>query len=844
MPSHPLDLSLPRRPLSATLVSKSAFGPRRATTMLLSLSALVALQADAQQGYRQPPPAIAAILDAPQTPGVSTSPDNSVLLLSERSGYPSIAEVAAPEYKLAGMRFDPRSNGPSRGSGSRSLSLMPVSGGDARRISIPWPSGTDTMGGPISNTRWNATGDRIFFTVTTDDAIYPFVADVSTATARQLSNRPLNGVLGAPCSWIGRESALMCKFIPNGRGSAPKEPTTPDGPIIQETEGGSNDRVATYQDLLKSPYDEAVFQHYATSQLARVSLEGVITELGAPGIHASASPSPDGRFTLVTTMARPFSYVVPANFFPTTIAVWDANGREVRKVNELPLRESVPWAGDAVAEGPRAIRWRSDADATLVWSEALRSDTMAVDGVRDRVQMLAAPFSGSPVTMVATEFRAQGVLWAKPDLAIVQEGWRTSRTQRMWAVDPSKPGSKPRMLWESSTEDRYADPGSFMTTTNAAGESVLKLTPDGRYAFLQGNGASDEGDRPFVDRYELATGNKTRLFQSATGVYERAIELLNAAGDRMLTQRESKTEVPNYWVRETRARSAPRQLTNFSDPAPQFAGVTSELITYKRKDGVQLSGTLYLPAGYDKTRDGPLPFLLWAYPREFRSAAAAAQVQGSPHRFVRPNGSSHLFALTQGYGVLDGPAMPIIGEGDAEPNDTYVEQLVSSAEAAVNAIVELGVADRDRIGVGGHSYGAFMTANLLAHSRLFRAGLARSGAYNRTLTPFGFQAEQRSYWQAQEIYTNMSPFTYANRIKDPILLIHGMADNNTGTFPVQSERMYAALKGNGATVRYVQLPAESHGYAARESIGHTLFEMVNWLDKHVKPKRPTTTMQQ
>lgn len=844
MPLHPPALSLSRRSLAAPLIARFRPGPRGATAMLLSLSALVAIPAQAQQGYRQPPPAIAAILDAPQTPIVSTSPNNSVLLLSERSGYPSIAEVAAPEYKLAGMRFDPRSNGPSRGSGSRSLSLLPVTDGDVRRISIPWPSGTDTMSGPISNTRWNASGDRIFFTVTTDDAIYPFVADVATATARQLSNRPLNGVLGAPCSWIGREPALICKFIPNGRGSAPKEPTTPDGPIIQETEGGSADRVATYQDLLKSPYDEAVFHHYATSQLARLSLEGVMAEVGAPGIHASSAPSPDGRYVLVTTMARPFSYVVPANYFPTTIAVWDANGREVRKVNELPLRERVPWGGDVVAEGPRSIRWRSDSDATLVWSEAPRGDTTAVDGVRDRVQMLAAPFAGDPVTLVATEFRTQGVQWAKPTLAIVREGWQRTRTERLWAIDPTKPGTKPRMLWERNTEDRYADPGSFMMTTNDAGESVLNLTPDGRYAFLQGDGASDEGDRPFVDRYELSTGKKTRLFQSAPGVYERAIELLNANGDRMLTQRESKTEVPNYWVRETRARSAPRQLTNFTDPAPQLAGVTSELITYKRKDGVQLSGTLYLPAGYDKTRDGPLPFLLWAYPREFRSAAAAAQVQGSPYRFVRPGGTSHLFVLTQGYGVLDGPAMPIIGEGDAEPNDTYVEQLVSSAEAAVNAIVDLGVADRDRIGVGGHSYGAFMTANLLAHSRLFRAGLARSGAYNRTLTPFGFQAEQRSYWQAQEIYTNMSPFTYADRIKDPILLVHGMADNNTGTFPVQSERMYAALKGNGATVRYVQLPAESHGYSARESIGHTLFEMISWLDKHVKPKRPTATMQQ
>jgi dipeptidyl aminopeptidase/acylaminoacyl peptidase len=278
-------------------------------------------------------------------------------------------------------------------------------------------------------------------------------------------------------------------------------------------------------------------------------------------------------------------------------------------------------------------------------------------------------------------------------------------------------------------------------------------------------------------------------------------------------------------------------LTAFTDPAPQFAGVSAQLITYTRADGVRLSAKLYLPAGYSKEKQGRLPFLFWAYPQEFKTAAAAAQVIGSPYRFTRPTGPSHLFVLTQGYGVLDGPTMPIIGEGTKEPNDTYVDQLVASAQAAVDKVVALGVADRDRIAVGGHSYGAFMTANLLSHSRLFRAGIARSGAYNRTLTPFGFQAEERDYWKARDIYTRMSPFSYADSVSAPILLIHGMADDNSGTFPIQSERYYAALKGNGKVARLVMLPAEAHGYRARESIGHTLWEMVAWLDKYVKPVR-------
>lgn len=824
------------------LPSSPIAAPRAARWLsALLLSAVPALLL-AQAGYQQPPAPIAAILDAAPTPIVSLSPDRSLMALFTRAGYPSIAEVAAPEYRLAGLRFDPVSNGPSRGSGYRAIALQPVRGGGATRtLDIPLPG--DGRGAPIGNVSWSPDGTHIFFTLTGDDRIEPWVAEVATGAVRRLAQVRLNAVLGSPCSWLGTEPALVCRTVPADRGAAPVLPDTPDGPIIQESGGGSADRVATYQDLLKSAHDEALFAYYATSQVARIGLDGSTTAIGPRGIHASVSPSPDGRYLLVNTHATPFSYVVPLSFFPTVTAVWTREGQVAKVVHELPLRERVPWGGDVVAEGPRSVRWRSDVDASLVWHEAMRSDTMAVDGVRDRVQLLAAPFAGEPTTIARLAWRAGNVTWARRDLAIVTERWQRTRETRTWIINPSAPSAAPRELWALSSEDRYADPGSFITRSNATGQSVLHTSPDGRYAFLQGAGASDAGDRPFLDRYDLRTGATQRVFQSAPGFYETPTAMLDDRGDQLITRRESKTEPPNYWLRNTRARIAPIALTRFTDPAPQFAGVTSELITYKRKDGVLLSATLYLPAGYDKERDGPLPFFLWAYPQEFRSAAAAAQVQGSPDRFVRPSGSSHLFLLTQGYGILDGPAMPIIGEGDAEPNDTYVEQLVTSAEAAVDAIVSRGVADRARIGVGGHSYGAFMTANLLAHSRLFKAGIARSGAYNRTLTPFGFQAEQRTYWEAQEIYTTMSPFTNADKIKDPILLIHGMADNNTGTFPVQSERMYAALKGNGGTVRYVQLPAESHGYSARESIGHTLQEMVAWMDKHVKESKPKTAME-
>ena len=806
----------------------------RISSVRFLLAFVLAAPLAAQQSYQQPPTPIAQILDADPLPSVSVSPDRRLLLLLERPALPSIAEVAAPEIGLAGSRIDPRLNGPARTSPFTGVSLLAVDAPATAARRVVLPAGTR-----VSGTLWSTDGRQLALTLVNDSSITLAFVDPAAATprARVIDGVRLNAAGGTPCRWMDA-ARLACLTIPRGRGAAPPRATVPTGPIVQEASGRAAAN-RTYQDLLQSPDDERQFEYYFTSQVAIVSVAGATHPVGSPAIITGLDPSPDGRFLLVETTRRPFSYVVPMSRFPARTEVWDTTGAVVRQIADGPLLESVPIAFDAVAPGPRAINWRADAPATLLWAEALDDgDPAKAVPKRDRVRMLAAPFSGDPATLIDLEYRVREFEWARPDLAFVTEGWTRTRRTRTWAIDPSRPASAPRVFSERSSEDRYADPGRFATVRNAFGRSVLLLTPDGRSAYRTGAGASPEGDRPFLDRVDLATGRAARLWRSAAPYYEDVVAVLDPAARRIITRRESATEPPNYFVRDV-ARGRLTALTRFTDPAPQFAGVTTRLITYKRADGVDLSAKLYLPPGYDPRRDGPLPFLFWAYPREFRSAAAAAQVSGSPHRFVRPTGSSHLFLLTQGYGILDDPTMPIIGEGDREPNDTYVEQLVASAQAAADEIVRLGVGDRARIGVGGHSYGAFMTANLLAHSRIFRAGIARSGAYNRTLTPFGFQAEERPYWQARDIYERMSPFTYADSVKAPILLIHGMADDNSGTFPVQSERFFAALKGHGATVRYVQLPAEAHGYRARESVGHTLWEMVRWMDLYVKPAQPT-----
>jgi dipeptidyl aminopeptidase/acylaminoacyl peptidase len=791
---------------------------------ILALAGLVPVHLAAQDPYRQPTPAIARILDAPQTPVVLTSPDRTRLLLLGRPSLPAIEEVAAPEVRLAGTRLNPRTNASSRLPTYTSLTVMPL-GGVEQRIALP----ADAR---ISNVSWSPDGRRIAFTTQDGPGLSLWVAEPGRGPAGRLVEPVLSGAFGAPCKWLPSSESLICTAIVEGRGAAPSAPATPLGPVIQESDG----RVApnrTYEDLLRNAHDEALFEHYFTGQLLVVPLQGPARRIGSPAIYSSVDPSPDGRYLLTEVVHRPYSYLVPVGRFPERTEVLNLEGRVVRLVHDRGLLDNLPTSFDAVAPGPRAIAWRTDAPSAVVWAEAQDGGNPGTPApLRDQVMMLAAPFTAAPARLAGLEFRARTYTWVRDDLALIAEGWRKTRRTRTWAINPSNPAQPPRLVFDYSSEDRYRDPGRWLTRVDRSGYPVLLTSKDGRFAFLEGQGASAEGDRPFLDRMELATGKTERLWRSEAPYYEEVVSVVDPDAGKVITRRESQTEAPNYFLRDLGRRQL-TQLTRFPDPAPQFAGLSRQLITYARSDGVQLSATLYLPPGYDRTK-GPIPFFLWAYPREFGSVEAASQMSGSPYRFTRPGGASHLFLLLEGYGILDDPKMPIIARNGQESNDTYVEQLVASAEAAVDTLVAMGVADRSRIGIGGHSYGAFMTANLLAHSDLFRAGIARSGAYNRTLTPFGFQAEERTYWEAPEVYEKMSPFMYADRIKEPILLIHGEADDNSGTFPIQTERMFSALKGNGGTSRYVVLPAEAHGYRARESVGHTLYEMVSWMDRYVK----------
>jgi len=811
-------------------VSTVTFATIAALLVVTSLLVAPVAAQDTEAVYRTPPPELAALVDAPATPGVSLSPDNATLLVMTRPGAPSIAEVSAPELRLAGLRINPRNSGPSRGRTYNDLAFRALDGTEMAISGLP-------AAPRIRNLRWAPDGSHIAFTHTTDTQVELWVADVEGARARRLIETPLNAAYsGAPYSWMSNSQTLLARTIPANRGPAPVEPLVPTGPVIQETAGEAAP-ARTYQDLLQNPHDEAVFTHYATSQVMRVSLDGTATAIGSPAMVRSVSSSPDGEYALVQTTHGPFSYLVPASRFPRRIEVWDLDGGVVKEIADHPLQDKVPTGFGSVPTGVRSISWRADAAATLSWAEALDGGDSGVEAAeRDRVYTLEAPFSGEAMAIATLPLRYNGILWSEEGFALVIEAWFSTREARMYEIDPDDPGEQ-RVLLELSMEDRYADPGEPMMRTSARGTSVLKTADGGRTLFMSGEGASPEGNRPFLRKMDMRTGELEEMFRSDAPYYEIPIAIVDGEDDVILTRRETNTEPPNFFLRNLDdGTSTP--VTDFPHPYPELAGIQTEAIQYEREDGVPLSAKLYLPAGYDAQRDGPLPAFVWAYPREFKSADAAGQRADSPHQFKSVSYWGAVPYVMRGYAVIDNASMPVIGEGDEEPNDSFRSQLVANAQAAIDEGVRRGVVDPNRVAVGGHSYGAFMTANLLAHSDLFRAGVSRSGAYNRTLTPFGFQREERLFWEAPEIYFGMSPFMHADKVDEPILLIHGVADNNSGTFPIQSIRFYNAIKGLGGTARLVMFPAESHGYVARESLMHMLWETDRWLDEYVKNAQP------
>lgn len=778
-------------------------------------------------GYREPEKKIVKILDTPNTPQLAVSPAGGIALMVEYTSMLTLENLAEPMAKLAGLRILTRFNIKKRNYYVQNLTLLDLKTKETKPIKLPEGA---KFGFPI----WSPNGKYFAAALYKAGGSSVWLFDPVKGTGKQISPARLNSVLYGPFWWSNDSKFIFVPLWHEKRGAPPEAPVIPETPEIQECNGQVS-QVRTYQDLLTSAYDERLFEYYATSQLYKIDIKtGRRSKFGTAGLLTHVSISPDQKYTVAKILETPFSHTVQHGLFAHRFELWDGKGKLIKTLAHIPVSENIPIEG--VREGMRNVFWQRLRPATLCWTEALDGgDPNNTTDFRDVLKAWEAPFTKEPREIIKLPQRYYGLdMMDKQDLGLIWDYNRDTKWIQARIIDMSKANiaSECKTIFGRNDRDNYNDPGDPLHYYNPNGEAV-GIIEDDEWIYLEGKGASPEGNRPFLRKYSLKTGETKEIFRAGTEVFEAPLDFVDCSHKAIITSREDKETSPNYFLREIKKDRAqePVQLTDYEVPTKEFAKLRKELIKYERYDGVPLSGTLYYPLGYKPGKR--YPAVIWAYPREYTDIKTAGQVRSSNNRYTRIGGSSILFFLLRGYVVLYNAEIPVVGD-PLTANDTYIQQITAGAEAAVNKLVELGVADKDKIGIAGHSYGAFMVANLLAHTDIFAAGIARSGAYNRTLTPFGFQGERRTYWQAMDIYTNMSPFSHADKIKTPILLIHGEDDPNSGTFPIQSERLYAAIKGHGGTARLVILPHESHGYEARESILHVLAEQFDWFDRFVK----------
>ena len=778
--------------------------------------------------YQKPSKEILDLVDVTLAPAtlVDDAQQNMVLLF--RDNYKSIEDLSKEELRLAGLRIDPTTNIGSRVTYYNNLQVQRVGSNDSLTI----------KGMPeaprLTNFTWSPNQRYMAFTHTAKKGVELWVLDIEAATARKVFDKPINANMSDTLNWNADSRSLLAKVVPKDRKALiDTSVAVPSGPTISVSDGKKAQN-RTYQDLLKNKNDEFNFEQLARSEIYKVPLKGKASLWLASGMYGDVSVSPAGDYVMVEEYKAPFSYLVTYQRFGHSINLYDKKGKLLKTLVDVPLIEDLPQGFMAVRTGPRDVQWRNDKPNTIVYAEALDGGDPEVEVThRDKLMQLEAPFNGEAEQILKTEDRFYRFIWNNDSVAIAMDYWWNTRNIKTYLFSPDQSQSA-QIISNRSYQDKYSDPGNFVTRKNGYFKDVLAV--EGNNAFLLGDGFTPEGQFPFLDKLDLETLETSRVYKSAYTDKFEDLRDFNIKNDRLLVRIESKRDYPNYYFRNLKNNTL-TQLTHFENPFESIQNVKKEVITYKRNDGLDLTGTLYLPTDYEQGKRYPM--ILWAYPEEFKDKSSAGQNTQNPNRFIYPWYGSPIYWVTKGYVVLDDASFPIVGEGDEEPNDTFRPQLVANAKAAIDALDQKGIIDPERVAVGGHSYGAFMVANLLSHSDLFAAGIARSGAYNRTLTPFGFQSEERHYWDAPEVYYTMSPFMHAEKMKTPLLLIHGEADNNSGTYPMQSERYFNALKGLGAVTRLVMLPKESHGYRAKESVLHTLWEQDQWLEKYVKNKGAT-----
>ena len=794
-------------------------------SLLIILARIIAQE---NLNYQQPPNEILNLVDVKLPPRVLMDENKKYMVCIYRDAFKTIKELSEKEMRLAGLRINPKTN-----IGSRTNYYKDIKIANLRRKKTVLRKVRGLPTEPrLANFIWSPDQTSIAFTNTTFHGVELWVLNVSGGVVKKLTDANVNANLGDAVNWYQDGKSLLVKLVPGNREEiTDSENVIPIGPRIS-TNDGKKAQNRTYQDLLKNRIDEHNFEQLVLSEIYKVNLYGKKTLWQESDMYRNISFSPNGEFVMVTKIQKPFSYLVPYSRFPSKTIIYTKSGDTVRTLVEVPLIEDLPKGFMAVRKGKRNFSWRNDKPSSVYYSIALdEGNPENKVSFRDEIFQLDAPFQGAPLSLIRTENRYYNILWCNDSVAVANDYWWNNRNTKSYLFSPLNPSDEPQIISDRNNQDRYSDPGNYVENRNQYGRYVLALK-NGKIFFL-GDGFTEQGQFPFLDQLNINTLEKKRLYESEYTDRMETLQRYDIGKDELLVRIQSPTDYPNYYFRYL-DKNKLDQITQFDNPFKGLQNVYKDVIKYKREDGLDLSATLYLPADYNQNIKEKLPMIMWAYPREFKDRSSASQTTQNPNKFTYPYWGSPIYWLTKGYAILDNVSFPILGIEDNEPNDDFRNQLVANAKAAIDAVDSMGFINKERVAIGGHSYGAFMVANLLSHSNLFAAGIARSGAYNRTLTPFGFQSEERNYWEAPEIYYQMSPFMHADKIKTPILLIHGEADNNSGTYPLQSERYFNALKGLGVTTRLVILPKESHGYRAKESILHLLWEQDQWLEKYIK----------
>lgn len=780
--------------------------------------------------YQLPSEEILQWADAPLPPISSINNRGTHIVFLERPRYMAIDELYEPEMKLAGIRIHPQILIRSRTSFFSHLRVQEVGS----------PTPVNIKGLPeiqkVYQVQWSHDETKLAVSILEADGLKLWCIDLAKSEAFRISDQSLNASLSSPFSWHpdGDTLIVLTKTKLTDDLHDP-DTTVPTGPVVS-TSHQTVSQHRTYQDLLKNPIDEMNFAHLVYTQLNRLRLDGSSVPIDE-GMIKGMSLSPDGRYLLFSRIKKPFSYHLPYSNFPYEVVVADLTTNDKMVLEEVPLQDSLPQGFMAVHPYKRAFQWRNDQPATLVFTRALDggdpgNEVQYRDALYQWISPLDENSENQPQEILKSVNRLGPIQFSPHGYAIATDYWYDTHNTKTYLFRPDVPEVDSRVIFDRNGQDYYGNPGSFITIRNAYGKRVIG--GDEHHAYLSGQGYKPDGVHPFIDRYDIKTGEVERVWEAENkDELVQLAKVMDLDARKLIIRRETPTEFPNYYLIRWDQPLVRTPLTDFESPFTGMESIQKEIINYQRTDGTKLHAVLYLPQ--DQEAGATYPLLMWAYPEEYTDRDLAGQITTSSHEFIYPWYGSPIFWARRGYAVLDNVSFPIVAPENGKSNDTFIEQLKDNAAAAIDAVCDKHPVDRHRVAVGGHSYGAFMTANLLTWTDLFVAGIARSGAYNRSLTPFGFQGEQRTLWEAPELYQTMSPFMHADRIKTPLLLIHGQVDNNSGTHTMQSQRYFDALKSLGADVRLVLLPGESHQYQSRESILHVLWEQDQWLEKHLKP---------